>query len=145
MLALVATVMTGCVQPGVRISGGLIHNDSGRELRNVRVLHHETSRAVSSNLLLPEADFILRFSEGELRARKASVSWDDPALGPQAVAVDLPREGGGDQSKWLVYRIGEDGQVTVFLAPYIQRPDPGKHLTSGQAQATIIGHGMELK
>lgn len=94
MVSLADGGMSGCFQPDLRINGGLIHNDSGRELRNIRVVHNLTHREVASNLLLPGAEFVLMFSEGEMKARTATVSWGDPVLGAVQSRLDLPRQGG---------------------------------------------------
>lgn len=117
MLALLLSAAPGCVQPGIHINGGLIHNDTGRELQHIRVVHHETHRMIMSNSLLPGADFTLVFSEGEFKARTATVSWDDPALGVRQAHLDLPRRGSGDGPQWLVYRISSAGQVSAVLMP----------------------------
>jgi hypothetical protein len=117
MRALLLGAMTGCVQPVIRINGGLIHNDTGRELRNIRVVHHETHRTVMSNVLLPDADFALMFSEGDFKARTATVSWDDPDLGTMQSQVLLPRTASGLGPQRLVYRISAAGQATAVLIP----------------------------
>ena len=103
--SLVLVLLAGCVQPTVMINGGAIHNGSGRELRNIRVVHNETRKVVIGNSLLPDRDFVLEFNASELKARTATLSWDDPLLGSRKVVVELPHGENTNGPQRLIYYI----------------------------------------
>jgi hypothetical protein len=101
----------------VSINGGAIHNGSGRELRNIRVVHHETRKVITSNSLLPGCDFLLEFDAGEMKAKTATFVWEDPLFGTREVFLELPHGESTSGPQWLVYTISTSGQVTAKLVP----------------------------
>lgn len=97
---------------------GMILNESGRDLDDIRVEHLPTRRVIQTRQILAGTSFRLGFDERSMEAERAQLRWTDPALGQRSVEVILPREGtGGTGPQTLVYRIDAAGRVEVLLTP----------------------------
>ncbi len=118
VLAAVAIMGCSCRTVPVRLCGGMILNDAGRDINDVRVEHHPTRRVIQTRQILAGTSFRLGFDERTMEADRAQLRWTDPALGLRSAEVILPREAQGDsEPQTLVYRIDTAGRVEVLLTP----------------------------
>jgi len=110
--------MHGCRTLPVRLCAGMIQNESGRDLNDVRVEHLPTRRVIQTRQILAGTSFRLGFDERAMEAEQAQLRWNDPKLGARSAEVILPRDGtGGTGPQTLVYRIDGAGRVEVLLTP----------------------------
>jgi hypothetical protein len=109
-------LLAGCAGHRVQLCGGRIHNASGRELRDIRIVHQPTGQMVMNNLLPAGGDIDLFFTDLELKATSATIAWED-GQGPRQATLVLPRHGGGSGLQRLVYEISQGGRAQARLIP----------------------------
>lgn len=115
--ALLLVLLAGCAGPRVLLCGGRIHNASGRDLRDIRIVHQPTQQMLTNNLLLAGSDVDLAFADREMKATAATIEWHDAGLGPRQATLVLPRHGESRVPQRLVYDIDGTGQVQARLIP----------------------------
>lgn len=117
LLPLLFFIVAGCAGPKVLLCGGRVHNASGTELHDLRIVHQPTGKMLTANLVLAGHGVELDFDDRELRATSATVEWNDAASGRQQADVPLPRRAVSAGPQRLVYDIRADGKVAVRLTP----------------------------
>ncbi len=119
LILILVVFASGCASTSHQLTlcGGMIQNRSGRELRDVRVVHYPTQKVVMTNVLLAGRSFRLGFEERALMATMATITWEDPDLGLQQSTLSLPVTDHQDDPRWLIYQITADGKVSVSLNP----------------------------
>jgi hypothetical protein len=110
-------LLAGCAGQHPLLCGGRVHNSSGRDLQDIRIVHQPTGQMLAHNLLLAGSDVELAFTDLEMKATAATVDWYDPGLGPQQATLSLPRRGEGGGLQRLVYEINGAGEVAAHLLP----------------------------
>lgn len=110
-------LLAGCTSQRVLICGGRIYNATGRELRDIKIVHQPTGQMLMNNLLPPGSDVDLAFADRELRAASATIEWHDTQRGPQQVTLALPSHGGTAGPQRLIYEINGPGEVQARLVP----------------------------
>lgn len=115
-MAFALLLTAGCATTHLKFSGGRIHNGTGREVRNLRIVHHPTEQLLTCSALLPGRDLALRFEERELLATSATLAWDDARFGPQIVSLDLTRLTAAGGPNLLIYTLDPTGHVNVRLS-----------------------------
>jgi hypothetical protein len=117
MAPAILLLLAGCASQPVLLCGGRIHNASGRELRNIKIVHQPTGQMVMNNLLPAGSDVDLAFADLKLKATSATIEWYDAAPGPRQATLALPNHGGSGGPQRLVYDINGAGQVQARLIP----------------------------
>ena len=117
LAAALVFLQAGCASQRVLLCGGRIHNDSGRELRDIKIVHQPTGQMVMNNLLPAGGDVDLAFTDLEMKATSATLEWYDTQRGARQVTLALPRQGENGGPQRLIYDINGAGQVQARLIP----------------------------
>ena len=117
LFAILVLWMTGCQHPPTVLCSAMIHNDTPRELRNFRIVHHPTQRILAGNQLLPGSDFALGLDHYTLKATSATLSWVDPLLGPRETTLFIPRQIDSAAPQRLIYDLQSSGQASIRFSP----------------------------
>ena len=117
MLALLAVV--GCVS-GTRpvLNRGVLENLAGSDLTDVKAVHHPTGTTAFFSRILQSSKAELGFTPQEMRSDWAEISWIQAGRRYQA-RLQLPKHNAakGQRPHWLIYKIYDQGRVTVELVP----------------------------
>ncbi len=108
---------SGCAHPPTVLCSAMIHNDTSRELRNFRIVHHPSQRILAGNRLLPGSDFSLGLDHYTLKATSATLSWEDPVLGMRETTLSIPACADATGPQRLVYDLQSSGQASIRFSP----------------------------
>ena len=114
---ILAILAAGCAHAPTLLCSAMIHNDTPRELRNFRIVHHPTQRIIAGNQLLPGSDFALGLDHYTLKASSATLSWVDPLLGPREATLFIPSRADLAGPQQLIYDLQASGQASIRFSP----------------------------
>jgi hypothetical protein len=110
------SLLLGCASQPVLLRSASILNASGGDIQNVRVRHDPTRRMGMVSAILQGSSFDLGFDGEPLLGERAVVTWTDRNGQRQSCTLAIPKGSSTEQeTKKLIYRIGESGHVSVHL------------------------------
>lgn len=112
--------LIACVASPTMLHRAVVHNATSHPISDVLVRHEPTGAIGRVSTLSPRSELDLGFSTQQMKAKRAVITWHEPASGMNRVEVPVPRkdaQGNPGHAFTLVYTIQPDGTVSVRLDP----------------------------